>query len=172
MIVIDAGCGRKKREGAVGIDSRLLPGVDIVADLSRAPWPLRDESVDSILAFHLVEHLPDLVLFMEEAHRVLKPDGTVDIEVPHGGTLRYLGDPTHRTAVTCSTFRYFEPGYPYNFYSGARFKTERMELVMPRFWLRPVWRLLWRRRMWTTERWLVRFCIDFSMRIMLRKTTD
>jgi len=30
---LDLGCGLKKQEGHVGVDSLSLPGVDIVADL-------------------------------------------------------------------------------------------------------------------------------------------
>ena len=167
--VVDLGCGLKKTPGAVGLDREPLPGVDVVCDLSERPWPLDDASVDRLLAFHLVEHLPDLLVFMEEAHRALKTGGTLEIEVPHGATLRYLGDPTHRMPITCSTFRYFEPGYHYNFYSNARFTVVRNDLVMPDRFFAPFWRWLWSRRMWTTERWLVRLGVDFSMRVLLRK---
>jgi hypothetical protein len=36
---LDLGCGTKKREGFVGVDSMTLPGVDVVVDLRITPWP-------------------------------------------------------------------------------------------------------------------------------------
>jgi hypothetical protein len=106
---------------------------------------------------------------MTHAHRVLKPHGTLEIETPHGATLRYLGDPTHCSPITCATFHYFEPGYAYNYYTTARFITERIDLGMQPSPLRGCWRLLWRKRMWTTERLLVWLGRDFSLRAVLRK---
>ena len=52
----------------------------------------------------------------------------VDIVAPHGGTRRFLGDPTHKTAITCTTFNYFLPEYHYNFYGKARFRVEGIDL--------------------------------------------
>jgi hypothetical protein len=106
---------------------------------------------------------------MENAHRVLKPGGTLEIEAPHGATLRFLGDPTQCTPITCATFRYFEPDYPYSFYTTARFRVEQMDLDLPASPLRPLWQRLWKKRMWWTERLLVHLTIDFGLRVVLRK---
>ena len=169
LVMVDLGCGRRKRAGAIGVDRMVLPGVDCVCDLRSPVWPFREGSVDRFFAWHIIEHMPDLIGFMENAHRALRTGGALELEVPHGATLRYLGDPTHRTPVTCATFRYFEPEYPYNFYTTARFVTERIDLVMPPSALGWWWRVLWRRRMWTAERLLVAMCRDFGMHALLRK---
>ncbi len=168
-VVVHLGCGKNKQPGTIGLDILSLPGVDVVCDLSAPSWPLEDESVDRLLAFHVVEHIPSLTRFMSNAHAVLKPGGILEIEAPHGATLRYLGDPTHCTPITCATFRYFEPDYPYNYYSDARFRVDRMDLVLPPSPCRRVWQFLWRKRMWTTERLLVFLRIDFSLRVVLAK---
>lgn len=80
------------------------------ADLQqdRLPWP--DCSMESISCMHLVEHLSDLTLLMQEVVRLLKPGGWFYIETPHprsltlpslrgkvdvAFTLNFYDDPTH-----------------------------------------------------------------------------
>lgn len=41
-----------------------------------------DDSVDWFLCFHVLEHIPDEVAAMSEIHRVLRPGGTLVIQVP------------------------------------------------------------------------------------------
>jgi SAM-dependent methyltransferase len=57
------------------------------ADLEkeRLSWP--DGSMDAITCMHLVEHLKNLNLLMEEVARLLKPGGRVYFETPHPKTL-------------------------------------------------------------------------------------
>lgn len=58
-IRLDIGCGASKNgPDWVGMDARDLPGVDIVWDVTRFPWPLPDESVLVAVTSHLVEHIP------------------------------------------------------------------------------------------------------------------
>lgn len=58
-IRLDIGCGANKQEGGfVGMDYRALPGVDIVWNVLKFPWPLPDESVIMAISSHLVEHIP------------------------------------------------------------------------------------------------------------------
>jgi SAM-dependent methyltransferase len=80
------------------------------ADLERdcLPWP--DGSMDAITCMHLIEHLNDLTLLLEETRRLLKPGGRVYFETPHpktltlrsprgpaagSFTLNFYDDPTH-----------------------------------------------------------------------------
>jgi hypothetical protein len=58
-IRLDIGCGANKNgPDWVGLDARALPGVDIVWDVTRFPWPLPAESVTVAVTSHLVEHIP------------------------------------------------------------------------------------------------------------------
>lgn len=75
-ITVDIGCGQNKRPGAVGIDCRPLPGVDLVCDFERG-LPFRTDSVSAVYMFHVIEHVRDLMAFMEELYRVLEPDAKV-----------------------------------------------------------------------------------------------
>ncbi|MCK4594553.1 methyltransferase domain-containing protein [bacterium] len=50
-------------------------------DLTALPDP--SESLDVIICFHVLEHIPDDRKAMREMHRVLKSDGWALIQVPH-----------------------------------------------------------------------------------------
>ena len=53
---------------------------DFTADLRRAP--LRDGSVEWIFCSHVLEHIPELELCVDELLRILKPGGAAWIQVP------------------------------------------------------------------------------------------
>ena len=116
--VLDAGCGRGEFLAAcreAGLQAR---GVDTnersVADLQQRGFEvalagvpecfasLADGSLGSVLAMHVVEHLPIdalLALFRESA-RVLRPDGLLMIETPNAESILaaasdFWRDPTH-----------------------------------------------------------------------------
>jgi hypothetical protein len=93
---LDFGCGPNKREGFQGVDSIAFPGVDFVVDL-RQRWPWEDNSVAEAHASHFIEHLTAMerVHFANELYRVLKPGGKCTVIVPHWGSCRAYGDPTH-----------------------------------------------------------------------------
>jgi SAM-dependent methyltransferase len=96
---IDLGCGPNKRPGFVGVDSLPFDGkVDVVCDLSAGRWPWDDNSVDEAHSSHFVEHLTAMqrVRFCNELYRVLKPGAGCQVIVPHWGSCRAYGDPTHQ----------------------------------------------------------------------------
>lgn len=97
-VKLDLGCGPHKREGFTGVDSRPFTGVDEVVDLTVLPWPWKDASVDEIHASHFVEHLTadQRINFVNEVYRVLKPEGTASLVVPHWASCRAYGDLTHQ----------------------------------------------------------------------------
>lgn len=77
------------------LDIVKFENVDIVHDLNKTPWPVKE--FDEISAMHVVEHLNSLVSFMNECHRVLKPGGSLYLETPCAGMDLDLefADPTH-----------------------------------------------------------------------------
>jgi len=107
--ILDLGCGATKYPGAVGIDQLQLPGVDIVHDLEKFPYPFPEDSFDKIVARNLLEHLPDTVAVFREVHRLLKPGGTFYFEVPHFSCCDMYKDPTHKSFYTYDTVGYFAP---------------------------------------------------------------
>ena len=67
----------------VRVDCRRLPGVDLVWDLNRHPWPWADASVDAVYARYVIEHLAHPLAAMLEIRRILKPGGSITVIVPH-----------------------------------------------------------------------------------------
>lgn len=98
LLKIDFGCGKNKRAGFIGVNSRSFDGVDVVLDIGKNPWPWADGSVEEAHASHFVEHLnaPERIHFVNELYRVLIPGGKASIIVPHWGSCRAYGDLTHQ----------------------------------------------------------------------------
>lgn len=56
-VSIDLGCGANKIPDFIGVDARPLPGVDIVMDLEKYPWPIPSESASLVTCSHVLEHI-------------------------------------------------------------------------------------------------------------------
>jgi SAM-dependent methyltransferase len=116
--VIDVGCGRGefllacRTAGitAVGFDTNERSVADLVAqgiDAAVAGVPgcfanISDASIGTVVAMHVVEHLPVDALFalFAESSRVLRPGGFLIIETPNAESLavsasEFWRDPTH-----------------------------------------------------------------------------
>ena len=128
-VILDLGCGNLRHPGSIGVD--ILPhaeGVDVVADITRG-LPFADNSVDGVYMVHVLEHISDLVGFMEELWRVCRPNGWVSIRGPHASSsFTTWSDPTHVRGLTLETFRYLEEGHPYGYYTKVRFKVAKGRL--------------------------------------------
>lgn len=113
-VVVELGCGPKKKPGSIGVDAIALPGVDVVTDLNRGLPFLPDSSVDRIESVHTFEHLSDIEAVMREVVRVLRPDGECHITVPHFSNPHYYSDYTHRTPWGLYSLGYFcKEAWPY-----------------------------------------------------------
>jgi len=77
------GCGTKKLDGWINIDSVVACNPDLVHDISQ-PLPYEDCTVDEILAEDLLEHFNKYFRFVVfyEWMRVLKIGGNVTLQVP------------------------------------------------------------------------------------------
>lgn len=80
--------------------------IDVAHDLNKTPWPFEDNSYDEIAAIHLVEHLKDLISFMDECWRILAPGGALYLITPEAGSDYDLthSDPTHVRCYRRHTF--------------------------------------------------------------------
>ena len=108
---LDIGCGLNKRDGFIGIDRSDNVDADYVVDVETEPLPFDDNSVDEIYCAHLVEHLHNLIHFMNECHRVLKPGATMTILAPYYTAIQASQDPTHVRFINERTFAYFTSEY-------------------------------------------------------------
>ncbi len=104
-IVLDVGCGgglflsrlRERGHEVMGLDFSLdaaaiawsrqqVPAV--CGTLARAPFPA--ESCAAITMFHVLEHLYDPASYLDAAHRLLKPNGRLIVQVPNAACWQFL----------------------------------------------------------------------------------
>ena len=78
---LNLGCGRNLKEGFTNVDVSGKP--DVKYDLDKYPYPFKANSVDFILAAHVLEHLDKPLTFLKECQRILKKGGRMEIRVPH-----------------------------------------------------------------------------------------
>ena len=132
--VLDLGCGQNKYPGAIGVDSNPRSAADVLCDLDHPPYPFADNSFDEVRAVHVVEHTENVIQFMEEVHRLLRPGGRLYLVTPHHSDTSSFTDPTHRWHLTSQSFTYFTGREDYGFYSTARFREIEVRLKLLRLW--------------------------------------
>ena len=127
----------------INLDLTLLPGVDLAHDLRKFPWPFPDHTFDRIIAYDIIEHLPDTVATMEELWRVLKPGGIVEFRIPYFNSIHMFNDPTHQRFFNENTLQFFDVDSPFRkarpYYSTACFQRVSLEISVGL--LRRSWRL-------------------------------
>ena len=96
---LNLGCGDKILEGYVNVDvapARASVRPDVICDLHRLA-PFGDDSVDEILAVHVIEHFWrwEVVDVLREWLRVLKPGTPMVLECPNllSACEQFLADP-------------------------------------------------------------------------------
>ncbi|MFP3982372.1 MAG: class I SAM-dependent methyltransferase [Desulfurivibrionaceae bacterium] len=134
-VIIDIGCGQKKKPGRIGIDQFDLPEIDIVTDIEKGLSFLPQRSVDEIHCRSVLEHIHNFDFLLREIMRVLKEDGRAYVFVPHFSNPYYYSDPTHVRPFGLYTFYYYadfehqlKRKVP-NFYSDLRIQIISQKLV-------------------------------------------
>jgi SAM-dependent methyltransferase len=98
-VLLDVGCGRgygfealaHRSSAQVGIDVSIqflakardqFPGV-FFASANGNALPLTDNSFDSVIAFEVIEHIKDDLLFLRELKRVARPEAFIALSTPN-----------------------------------------------------------------------------------------
>ena len=111
MITLDIGCGKKKVKGSIGMDIIKHPGVDVVHDMIKFPYPFEDNYFDVVESHTTLEHIEfnkDFFGLMDEVYRILKPGGLFKITVPYWKGVHVLSVPEHTRLFSIFTFYYFD----------------------------------------------------------------
>jgi SAM-dependent methyltransferase len=129
------GCGRDVLQGWINLDSVPLEGVDIVANLDECKTtklPFENDSIDEFLAGHVIEHLHNCLSFMEELHRIAKPNAKAVFRVPYGSSDDAFEDPTHVRQYFLNSFQYFSQPLYWRADYGYRgdWLTEKIDLIV------------------------------------------
>lgn len=65
------------------ISKNRLDGVELPVQANAERLPFQTESLDSVVSIETIEHLSNPGAFVDEIHRILKPDGTAYIKTPN-----------------------------------------------------------------------------------------
>tara|TARA_B100001093_G_scaffold493187_1_gene535089 strand:+ start:40 stop:579 length:540 start_codon:yes stop_codon:yes gene_type:complete len=109
--ILDLGCGKKKRQGAIGVDYSDRHDADIIHDLNVFPYPFADNSIDQVYLDNVLEHLDDPMAVMAEVHRICKNGAEIKVIVPYFRSVWAFIDPTHQHFFTVDSFAYYDPDH-------------------------------------------------------------
>lgn len=133
--ILDVGCGWNKTAGAIGIDVNPKAHADVIHDLGSIPYPFPDDEFDDIICRHVAEHVPDVMAFVAELHRITRPGGKILIVTPHYSNPDWATDPTHRNHFNSYSFNCFvEDRQLFPFYTEVRLKPIRTYVSLANVW--------------------------------------
>lgn len=135
MKILDVGCGVNKTEGAIGLDNNPRTGADVIHDLGKIPYPFADNEFDFVVSNHVVEHIPDVMAFVSELHRITKPGGKIRLLTPHYTNPDWASDPTHRNHFNSYSFNTFMPDRQvFDFYTDVVLKPLKNYVSLTNLW--------------------------------------
>ena len=105
---INLGSGTKRIPEYLNIDNDIGSNPDFVVDLEKDKLPFDDNSIDGVIAHHILEHLGDGFFHcVKELYRVCKHNTIIDVRVPHPKHDTFLIDPTHKRPIYPHTLDMF-----------------------------------------------------------------
>lgn len=127
--MLDVGCGSTKTPGAIGLDISPDTTADIVHDLDKFPYPIKDASFDQILLQDVIEHVREPIRVFDELHRIARAGARVQLRTPHFSSALAYGDPTHRHYFSTIAIRSLaEPRFAH--YTDVRWRVIDVSLDM------------------------------------------
>jgi SAM-dependent methyltransferase len=125
---LDIGCGRTKRLQCVGVDRLRLPGVDVVADCGKFPWPFGDCTFDRIFFDHSLQYFAPFDTLLREIVRVAVDGAIVQVWGPHFSSYNTFSDPGFRYPLAWRTFEHYsgDADFPFSYY-GCGFRISILE---------------------------------------------
>lgn len=98
---INIGSGTIRIKNFINIDYDKNSNPDYILDLEKDYLPFDDNTVDEVIAYHILEHLGEGYFHcMKELYRVCKHNAFINIEVPHHRHETFFADPTHKRPIT------------------------------------------------------------------------
>lgn len=106
---LEIGGGTNAAQGWLNIDTEHAEG-SFLRPAQETPWPVPDNHLRLIWASHVMEHIPagrDRIATMNEAWRVLRPGGLLEIRLPSFPHWSAVADPTHVSFWVPESLLYF-----------------------------------------------------------------
>lgn len=128
-LIVNLGCGKTRIPYSLGVDFSSIDGfVDIVHNLNSCPYPFGDDTVDEIHMYHVLEHLDNPLLKLEDIHRILKTGGLLYLRVPHFSSNGAFTDITHKRPFSYFSMDPLIEGAYHGWYTKKRFKLIKREI--------------------------------------------
>lgn len=141
--VLQLACGLRPMEDATNHDrGGWGPWVDVAHDLDDMPWsPLAALApFDVTCAYDLVEHIEDVLGFVNEIHALLGPGGVLVMRGAAWNNPASYTDVTHRHWFTEDSFNFFDRSTPIGDHYG-RFYTDSLGRDLTEWRIREVARV-------------------------------
>jgi hypothetical protein len=177
----------------INADRNAVPGVDMVFDCFRYPWPLESNSIDGALLTHIVEHCPHEIrgvqnmtgteavryqqlaqaqdgwwAFFGELWRVLTPGAVVHILSPYAFSSGAMTDPSHCRYITEHVFTHSmqpDPNSPFEYQTlGINFQ----QIEPARFGISPMFQHLVERPELLQDALMTRINVAFELAVKLQ----
>ncbi len=106
MFKLNLGCGLKKIDGYINVDNREECQPDVAHNLNILPYPFPDNHFSEIILDHVIEHLDDPLLVLQEIYRISAPEAKIIINCPH-----FSGNwvhPGHKSAISIHLFDFLK----------------------------------------------------------------
>jgi SAM-dependent methyltransferase len=99
---LNLGCGSQRIQNWINID--LYGNPDFRWDLENIPWPWEDNSIDFIVANHILEHLHNWWDCFLECVRVLKVGGMIEVHIPDESNIWSKSYRDHHSIIGLRSF--------------------------------------------------------------------
>jgi SAM-dependent methyltransferase len=131
MRKLNLGSGKDYRQGYLNIDIDPAWNPDMVFDITKQlGGPLVPGSFQEIIAFDVLEHLPNLAQAMTNCLNLLEEGGVFRIIVPYDLSHGAWQDPTHVRAFNEKSWLYYTEWFWYMGWKESRFAIESLNLVL------------------------------------------
>jgi SAM-dependent methyltransferase len=137
-LTLNLGSGRDYKDDCINADIRFDVGADWVVDISKLKWgevvkmgeqyvSIKPGIFERIIAFDVLEHIPDLVKAMTNCRDLLVVGGEMHIVVPYELSLGAWQDPTHVRAFNENSWVYYCAWHWYLGWQGFKFEMTHMD---------------------------------------------
>lgn len=119
---LNLGCGKDIKENYINQDFFNFPGVEDVFDFNKYPWPYKDNSFEDIRIINCLHCANNLIDFMNEIHRISKPNAKITIQVQFFLSTESANDPYTKIAINFNSFNIFLASDKSYYSHNAKFK--------------------------------------------------
>jgi len=138
MKKLNLGCGIQIFDGFINLDLVKMDHIDIVHDIRKFPWPIKNNEFDLIYSRWVLEHVSDFTQTIEEIGRILKINGILELLLPYQMSWKWVGDPSHKIIFSHRSFNNyllenpFAKAYATNYDSKIRFEIVERKIIFSR----------------------------------------